>query len=498
MKLTIDPERVLFSRDPMIYGHFLEHFDRQVYGGVYDPGNPLSDEDGFRTDVIEALKAINTPVIRWPGGCFVSAYHWKNGVGKDRVPSFDKAWRVEEPNSFGTDEFVKLCRKIGCEPYICTNAGTGTSEEMSDWVEYCNLPTEGEYAKKRIDGGNEAPYNVRYWSVGNENYLPGEMGSKTFDEWGRFVLESAKMMHRVDPSIELSAAAHADVDWCARLLKEAGKQLRWISLHDYMDPLWEVNAPAGYTACMARTTNLDDHVKKIRGLLTAFGLEKQIRIAYDEWNLRSWHHPHVNDAPIGSTEFLDARKEADDNSVYTTADSVFTGCFLNMCLKNADIVGMANYAPVVNTRGVIYTYDGGIVLRPTYHVFRMYTQLMGDTIVDGYEAEAPVKVMKDRTGKEIPVQLIDSAATIDSASGELCISLINKDPEEAQEITLRFPETYAVRYAETLAGTNADDYNDVDRNDVVPYENTAAEGLSGQEITFTLPAHSVSVVRLNK
>ena len=125
-------DRIEFS--PMIFGQFIEHFDRQVYGGIFCPGNPLSDEDGFRTDVIEAMKELKVPIVRWPGGCFVSSYHWYYGVGPDRQPVFDKAWQVEDPNTFGTDEFVKWCRKIGCEPFICTNAGTGTMEEMSDWV----------------------------------------------------------------------------------------------------------------------------------------------------------------------------------------------------------------------------------------------------------------------------------------------------------------------------------------------------------------------------
>ena len=143
MKLYVDRKRVIGQRDPMIYGHFIEHFHRQIYGGVYDPGNPLSDENGLRQDVLEAMRKIKVPVLRWPGGCFVSSYHWKDGVGKERKPSFDKAWRVEEPNTFGTDEYIAMCRKVGCEPYICTNAGTGTPEEMSDWVEYCNLGRRG-------------------------------------------------------------------------------------------------------------------------------------------------------------------------------------------------------------------------------------------------------------------------------------------------------------------------------------------------------------------
>ena len=170
MNGVINANRTLGRRDPMIYGHFIEHFHRQIYGGVYDPGNPLSDAEGFRQDVLEAMRRIHVPVLRWPGGCFVSSYHWKKAVGRRRTPFFDKAWRVEDPNDFGTDEYVALCRKIGCEPYICTNAGTGTAEEMSDWVEYCNLDHEGEFAKWRMANGHEKPFGVKYWSIGNENY----------------------------------------------------------------------------------------------------------------------------------------------------------------------------------------------------------------------------------------------------------------------------------------------------------------------------------------
>ena len=229
--LDILPDHIDGRRDPMIFGHFLEHFHRQVYGGVYDPGSHLSDDSGFRRDVIEALRKIRTPVIRWPGGCFVSAYPWKKGVGR-RVPYYDKAWRVEEPNSFGTDEFVALCREVGAEPFICTNAGTGTPEDMSDWVEYCNLDI-GEWAAQRRSNGHDQPFNVRYWSIGNENYGAWEMGAKTAHEWARLVLESAKMMKRVDHRIELAIASIPDLDWNAAVLREAGDLLDWISIHGY-------------------------------------------------------------------------------------------------------------------------------------------------------------------------------------------------------------------------------------------------------------------------
>ena len=173
MKITFTPRQQLGQANPMLYGHFLEHFHRQVYGGVYDPTSPFADEDGFRTDVLEAIRDIKPSIIRWPGGCYVSAYHWHYGVGKDRPATFDKAWRVEESHEFGTDEFVKFCRKVGCEPYICTNGGTGTAEEMSDWVEYCNLKDKGIFAKERIANGYAEPHNVRFWSIGNENWEIG-------------------------------------------------------------------------------------------------------------------------------------------------------------------------------------------------------------------------------------------------------------------------------------------------------------------------------------
>src|SRR4051794_7268075 len=178
-ELSADLTGALEPVNRMIFGQFLEHFQRQVYGGVFEPGSSLSDKNGFRLDVIEALRELKVPIVRWPGGCFASAYHWRDGVGRDRQPSFDKAWGVEDPNSFGTDEFVRWCRLIGAEPYICTNAGTGTPEEMSNWVEYCNLAAKGRYSRIRTANGSPEPFNVRYWSIGNENYLGGEIGAKT-------------------------------------------------------------------------------------------------------------------------------------------------------------------------------------------------------------------------------------------------------------------------------------------------------------------------------
>ena len=289
--LAVDGSAPGIAFDRMLFGQFLEHFHRQVYGGIFEPGSPLAGRDGLRTDVIAALRELRVPVVRWPGGCFVSAYHWLHGVGRDRQPTFDKAWGVEDPNTFGTDEYVKWCRAIGAEPYICTNAGTGTAEEMSDWVEYCNLPSQGRWARLRRAGGAVEPHRVKFWSIGNENYLGGEIGAKTVPEWGPLVRESAKMMRAVDSTIKILAAATTKGDWTVPLLENAGRYLDYISIHGYWDPLWQKNQPAGYLECMMRAAEPEQAILEAIALLERTGFAGRIRIAFDEWNLRGWHHP---------------------------------------------------------------------------------------------------------------------------------------------------------------------------------------------------------------
>lgn len=498
MKYTVFEDRMLFRRDPMLFGHFLEHFHRQIYGGVYMPGHPLSDEDGFRTDVLDALRHIRVPIIRWPGGCFVSSYHWEKGVGTHRVPFFDKAWRVEDDNSFGTDEFIKLCRKLGCEPYICTNAGTGDEEEMSNWMEYCNLPCEGEYARRRIANGYTEPHNVKYWSIGNENYGGWEIGAKSAEQWGRLVLEAAKMMKHVDPTTQLSAAALPDIKWNTHLLESAGSRLDWISIHGYWDGLWEENISANYKQCMAYTNNLDAGLNKVRGLLMAYGLEKCIRVAYDEWNLRGWHHPNAHTLLQGVTkeDYLYPRDKNDLNETYTMADAVFSACFLNMLLRNADLVGMANFAPVVNTRGAIFTYDKGLVLRTTYYVFDMYVNHLGEEVLDAYAQGMPIWQVSSKEGQNVTVDAVDMVATRHSLSGRLAIAAVNKHDICAQEVTLNLAVKGREINITTLAGKESDDYNDVGRTHCIPYKSNSFSFKSNGEVSISLPPHSVNIIEI--
>lgn len=497
MKLYFNEKRVIGERDEMIYGHFIEHFHRQIYNGIYEPGNPLSDKDGFRTDIIEAMKKIKVPVLRWPGGCFVSSYHWKDAVGPKRKPMFDKAWRVEDPNTFGTDEYIKMCRKIGCEPYICTNAGTGTLEEMSDWVEYCNLENEGQYAKSRIENGYKKPHRVKYWSIGNENYGPWEIGAKISEEWGRMVREAAKMMKHVDPKAELSAAAIPDINWTFNLLQTCGEYIDWISLHQYWDMVPERNNLADYEACMAYTDRIDRQVDVVRGMLKTLDLEKRIKIAFDEWNLRSWHHPNVHTIKQGieKWEYITPRDLNDDNSVYTMADAVFTACFLNAMNRNCDIVKMANFAPILNTRGCIYSDESGIVLRTTYHVFDLYVNYMGDTVIDMWSPDkTPKWSVKGKYGGQIEIDSLDILATKWTDKEGMAIAIINKHPEKSEAIIL--DDEYIGRNITiySICGSSVDSYNDVNHNEVTIDKQELGKYIGGMKININ--PHSVNVIHI--
>lgn len=491
----ININRKLGVRDEKIYGHFIEHFHRQIYGGFYDPGSPLANAMGFRTDVIEALKRIRTPVIRWPGGCFVSAYHWKDGVGKNRTPMFDKAWRVEEPNTFGTDEFIAFCRECGVEPYICTNAGTGTPEEMSDWVEYCNLENEGKWAKLRIENGHREPFRVRYWSIGNENYLGGEMGSKAASEWSRLVTESAKMMKSADPSIELFAASVPDLDWNIGLLREAGQYLDWISIHGY----WYGGMPAEnvspYEECIGHAMAIEERILKTKYILGTLGYLGKIRIAFGEWNLRNWYHPNVRTA-VNKEDYITPRNRNDINSTYTMADAVFTACFLNRCLEHCNIVGMANFSPIVNTRGAIFTHENGIVLRPTYFVFELYTQYMGDTVVDSWLPRNHTFEVTKRDGVTVQVSALDIIATTNEGKGDLRIAIVNRHPEEELSLQIDLQNSVdcpsAVLYS--LVSHSKDSFNDIDNPHEVKISESKVKIGDKGGISLSIPPHSVHVL----
>lgn len=463
--------------DRMILGHFIEHFHTQIYGGLYEPGSQLSDEDGFRTDVLAAVRELQVPIMRWPGGNYVSDHHWYEAVGPERIPSYNKAWRVEEPNTFGTDEFIKWCRKAGVEPYICTNGGNGTSEEMCNWVEYTNGWRDTRFARQRRANGNDAPYAVKYWGIGNESYGDWQIGAKTVSEWGPYVAESAKMMRAIDEEIVLSASAVPDAEWTLALLKHAGRYLDYVSIHGYWDILHGVDNVSDYLTCMMHTENPAAMIEQTRHVIATAGFTGRVKIAFDEWNLRGWHHPGGN-----SPEALAARERNNIPTTYTMADAVFSAAFLNACLRNADIVTMANIAPTVNARGPIFVHKDGIVKRTTFHVLRMYAEALRENIV----ATAVTATPLSHGGRS--VASIDAVVSADDTGHTAIIA--NRHPTEAARCLIKVDGVplNATFDVEILEGETPDSFNSVENPEAVLPRRTSITSTDGY---IVLPPHSL-------
>ena len=484
--VVIDSDAPSKAYDPMIFGGFLEHFDNQIYGGVFEPGSPLSDQQGFRKDVIAALKEMKVPVIRWPGGCFVDSYHWQKGVGKNREPHGDYRWGVMEPNTFGTDEFIELCRRLGAEPYICQN-GLASIQEMANWVAYCNA-TEGEFAELRKRNGHAEPFKVQFWSVGNERY----------DEaYIRRVRDGAMAMKQVDPNIMVTCAGSQDgMKVSSKLLTLAGEHLDYISVHNYWLDRGEQLPRYDYLTAITKSGAPEAYIAQICGFLDEAGQKGRLKVAFDEWNLRAWQHPGFpRDAvkdyqdPGIQRRVEQRRKENDLASQYTMADALFAASFLNACLRHSDRVTMANIAPLVNTRGPLFVHPRGIVKRTHFHTLAMYANLLRERIV-GSQANGD----KITCGIE-SVAVVDAIATVDQSGKQWAIALVNRHPSQPVACSVRMKEgpldgSYT---ATVLTGDSSDDYNDVEYPDrVAPKEGrlTFSKGIAN------LPPHSLTIVRL--
>ena len=488
LELHIDWDRALGIKGPLFFGYFLEHFHRQIYGGVYQPGSPLSGPSGLRADVVEAVRRLHPSAIRWPGGCFVSSYHWRDGVGPSRSPSYDKAWRTEEPNTFGTDEFIAFCRAVGAEPYLCGNAGTGPPEEMSDWVEYCNLTGQSRNARMRTDNGHPDPFEVRLWSIGNENYGDWEIGAHDAAEWGRYVRETAKMMRRVDDRVVLAAAGAADLDWDLALLRAAGTELDLLAVHGYA-----VHGDASYLQTVAAFDYAEKKIARTERLLELVGLADRVGIAFDEWNPRFWHHPgHAGRTRPDLSEW----ERNDDNATYTMADAVLHACFLNSALRHCRSVAITNLSPLVNTRGAIYAHEGGIVLRPTYHVCDLYASNTLPEVMDVY-TRVPGFAAETERGSPVEVPWGDAVATSDRAAGKTSVAVTNLHPEEPLECVVWLPGRDLDPQAElaTLTGPGPDAFNDVGHPQSVAIMRTGAS-CARERCVVTVPPHSVNVLSL--
>ena len=469
----------------MVFGGFLEHFDNQIYGGVFEPGSSLADEAGFRMDVLEALKELKVPVIRWPGGCFVDAYHWKKGVGPEREPYGDFRWGVIEPNTFGTHEFVELCRRLDAEPYICHN-GVCDPQENIDWVDYCNA-IEGPMAELRVANGYPNPLNVRYWSVGNERH------DKPYIHRVR---DTARVMKAANPSVQvMCAGAEVDGSGIPRippyLMEQAGEYLDYVSLHSYSLERGQILADYDYLTAICRSEQPNQHIEAtIESLKDTGGAN--IQIAYDEWNLRAWQHPGFPRDAVDNYDDPDVRslvkqreRENDLAEQYTMADALFSASFFNACLRNCEYVTMANIAPLVNTRGPLFVHPEGIVKRTHFHTMSMYANLLQPQVADS--------VVTSDMLSGTSVSTIDGIATVDESGRQWSIALVNRHPSEHVDcaVNMNTPIPDGAYKAIVLNGDSPDSYNDIDHPDRVMPEETQLVFKKGKA---SLAPHSLTIV----
>jgi alpha-L-arabinofuranosidase len=472
--------------DPMIFGGFLEHFDSQIYGGVFDPGSPLADERGFRLDVIEALKEFNVPVIRWPGGCFVDAYHWRKGVGPVREPYGDFRWGVIESNTFGTHEFVELCRRIGAEPYICHN-GVCEPQENVDWVDYCNA-SEGPMAELRKANGYPEPLNVKFWSVGNER------SDRAYIDRVR---DTAKSMKSSDPTLQVMASAAHGGDRAIvsdYLFEEAAEYLDLLSIHNYWLDRGKVLPRNDYLTAISKSEMPGRYISDTIEALRDAGQLGRLTISFDEWNLRAWQHPGFPregvedfDDPEVCALVEQRHSENDLAEQYTMADALFSASFLNACLRHSEHVTMANVAPLVNTRGPLFVHPQGIVKRTSFHAMTMLANLLQERVVEAEVQSEPL------TQDANSVATVDGIATVDGAGETWSLALINRHPLEAVACTVTLPgrALNGSFKATVLTGDSPDAFNDIEHPDrVVP----KAVDVSFQDGVVSLPPHSLMVV----
>ena len=481
-QIKIDPARQIGSINPHIFGGFAEHLGRHIYGGMYEPGSPLADEKGFRKDVLAAVRRLKMPVIRYPGGNFVSGYRWRDGIGPkaERPARVELAWQDIESNHFGTDEFVSWCRALGTEPYLVVNAGDGDMREARDWVEYCNSATDSALANLRRANGYDAPHNVKYWGIGNEVDGEWQIGHKKPDEYARTYKEFAKVMRLVDPSIKLLASVTSNwgspfIEQTQLLFEEAGELLDYLAIHWYVG-----NVDDDFHSYMAASELIDERISAFEGLIAAMrlqtGVEQPVAIAVDEWNV--WYRAR------GKTK--EERQNLEER--YNLEDALVVAMHFNAFIRHCRSVQMANIAQIVNVIAPIFTNKEGLFLQTIYHPFAMYAQGCGDIALDIFWTGDTFSA-----GEHSGLRTLDVSATIDASGKKLSLFVINRSLTETLETTISLADaSFAGEVAVSVCdGPDIKAENSFEQPEQVTVTNSKDQA-RGSKFVYAFPPHSVT------
>jgi alpha-N-arabinofuranosidase len=483
--LVVDASNLRTKINKNIYGQFSEHLGNCIYGGIWVGENSnISNTNGIRNDVVKALKHIKVPVLRWPGGCFADEYHWKDGVGpRDKRPTMiNTNWGgVTEDNSFGTHEFLELCRQIGSEPYFSGNVGSGTVQELSQWVEYVNSDNVSPMTELRKKNGQEKSWGVKYWGIGNESWgCGGNMRPEFYADqtrrYGTYMRDYGQnKLFKI-----ACGASSGDYQWTETMMKTALGFMSGLSLHHYAFNNGKIAVDFnedGWFSMMKNTLIMEEYITRHSAIMDAYDPNKKVALMVDEWG--TWHKVEPGTNP----GFLFQQN--------TMRDAMTAACNLNIFNNHCDRVRMANIAQMVNVlQAMILTKEDKIILTPTYHVFDLF-KVHQNALWVKTTIQSPAYVYQNDT-----LPAINSSASIDD-NGKLHISLCNIDPKSGQQIVCELKKYNALSMSGQIITSNTmNAHNSFDQPNVVAPQKFTKFSLNKRSLTVSLPPMSVVMLEL--
>lgn len=489
MVLHVDKPEGTINRN--IYGQFAEHLGRDIYDGLWvGEESSIPNTRGIRNDIIAALKKLSIPVLRWPGGCFADEYHWKDGIGpRDKRPRRINTWwgNVIETNAFGTHEFMDLCELIGADAYVGGNVGSGSPQELQDWIEYMTSDSDSALANLRRQNGRDKPWKVPFIAVGNESWGCGgnmrpEYYADVYSRYSTFVKNySGNNVQRI-----ASGASDKNYAWTEVMMSQAARRMQGLSLHYYTLPTGNWNKKGSATqfgedawhATLARTLQMDEFIQKHSAIMDKYDPQKRVGLMVDEWG--TWYDPEPG-TNMGALY--------QQNSL---RDAIVAGINLNIFNKHADRVQMANIAQLVNVlQSMILTEKEKMIVTPTYHVFEMYKVHQGATLIP-LDVTAPEYTL---AGASIPA--LHASASRDKA-GKVHISIVNLDPNRSAQVSMTIAgPTFANVTGRVLTAPTMNTVNTFDNPDAVKPMPFRELKMQGNQITLTLPSKSIVVLEIS-
>ncbi len=484
-KLVVDASNLRIRINKNIYGQFSEHLGNGIYGGIWVGENSkIPNTHGLRSDVVEALKRIKVPVLRWPGGCFADEYHWKDGIGprEQRPTMINTNWGgVTEDNSFGTHEFMELCSQLGCEGYITGNVGSGTVQEFSQWVEYMNSDNISPMTELRKKNGREKSWGVKYWGIGNESWgCGGNMRAEFYADQVRRYGTYCRDYGNNKVFKIACGSSDSDYEWTNVMMNNAGGYFSGLSLHHYAFNDGKIAADfaeAGWFDLLKKTLMIDDFVTKHSAIMDTYDPHKKVALIVDEWGTWYGVEPGTNPG------FLYQQN--------TMRDAMTAACNLNIFNNHADRVRMANIAQTVNVlQAMILTKEEKMILTPTYHVFDMF-KVHQDAMLVAMKIDSPDYVFGDQ---KLPA--VNSSASIDK-NGKMHVSLCNIDPRSQQRVVCELKKFNAkVVSGQILTAKDMNGHNTFEKPNVVMPKKFLDFALSDNGLEVTLPPMSVVVLEV--